>query len=99
MGVKRSVCGKQGFRRGIANQQAAALNIGGQLRQAVQLIRAEKFPADLYAVRAGTGDKRQYGGLPAKRFNMVIPVRGGNDNNLSGQPNTPDDNLMRCLLR
>ena len=55
MGVKRSVCGKQGFRRGIANQQAAALNIGGQLRQAVQLIRAEQFPADLYAVGTGTG--------------------------------------------
>ena len=99
MGVKRSVCGKQGFRRGIANQQAAALNIGGQLRQAVQLIRAEQFPADLYAVGAGAGDKRQDGGLPAQRFNMVIPVRSGNDNNLSGHPNTPDDNLMRCLLR
>ena len=72
---------------------------GVQFRQAVQLIRAEQFPADLYAISAGTGDKRQYGGLPAQRFNLVIPVCGGNDNNLSGHPNTPDDNLMRCLLR
>ena len=26
--VERAVCGKQGFRRGIADQQAATLNVG-----------------------------------------------------------------------
>ena len=54
---------------------------------------------DAKKLRPRVGVMLQDGGLPAQRFNMVIPVRGGNDNNLSGHPNTPDDNLMRCLLR
>jgi hypothetical protein len=50
-----------------------ALNIGGQRRQAVELFRAEQLAADLHAVGAGAGDKRQDGGLPAQPLTWSLP--------------------------
>ncbi len=62
--VKLAVVGEQRLRRGVAGQQAVALNGGRQRGQSVELFRAAQL-ADFDAVRAGVGDKRQDGGLPA----------------------------------
>lgn len=63
--VKLAVVGEQRLRRGVAGQQAVALNGGRQRGQSVELFRAAQLAADFDAVRAGVGDKRQ-DGRPAR---------------------------------
>ena len=65
MRVKLAVVGEQRLGRGVASQQAVALDGGCQRRQGVELFGAEQLAADFDAVRAGVGDKRQDGGLAA----------------------------------
>ena len=56
-----------------------ALNGGRQRGQSVELFRAAQL-ADFDAVRAGVGDNGRTAACPPK-FNMVITIRSGNDNN------------------
>ncbi len=50
--VKLAVVGEQRLRRGVAGQQAVALNGGRQRGQSVELFRAAQLAADFDAVRA-----------------------------------------------
>ena len=63
--VELAVIGEQRLRRGVAGQQAVALNGGRQRRQSVELFRAAQLAADFDTVRTGIGDERQDSGLAA----------------------------------
>lgn len=73
MRVKLAVVGEQRLGRGVASQQAVALNGGCQRRQGVELFGAEQLAADFDAVRAGVGDNGRTAAWPPKDLTWSLP--------------------------
>ncbi len=71
--VKLAVVGEQRLRRGVAGQQAVALNGGRQRGQSVELFRAAQLAADFDAVRAGVGDNGRTAACPPKDLTWSLP--------------------------
>ncbi len=64
--VKLAVVGEQRLRRGVAGQQAVALNSGRQRGQSVEFFRAAQLAADFDAVRAALAINGRTAACPPK---------------------------------
>ena len=71
---------------------------GVQFRQAVQLIRAEQFPADLHAVCPRASNNGEHRPLTARLSHLFRTVRGGDHHNFPAHLRTPSQHINTITL-